>query len=288
MTKSYSPVFEDIDFDSELPLLPIRNMIMFPGAVVPLDVGREKSVAIINKLDHLDDQVIALFSQKDPEVDDPSEDDLYDVGCAVKVVKVLKHTSGNYSVIVQGISRIEVEEVLETDPFMKVKVRRIPEDDNGYDVELEALSIALKDTAKQVVSLLPELPKEAVELIDSIPEPNRLADLIAANIDTPPEDKYKILESIDIKTRMNQVMNLLTRQLEILKMRERINSQIKEEMGKNQREYVLRQQLKAIKEELGEDTDEDSDVENIERRIMETNLSKEASETIGACDWSRA
>jgi len=280
MSKNYSPVFEDIDFDSELPLLPIRNMIMFPGAVVPLDVGRAKSVAIIDKLEHLDNQVIALFSQKDPEVDDPSEDDLYDVGCAVKVVKVLKHTSGNYSVIVQGISRIEIEDVLQSDPFMKVNVRRIPEDNNGYDVELEALAIALKDTAKQVVSLLPELPQEAVELIDSIQEPNRLADLIAANIDTPPEDKYKILESIDIKTRMNQVMNLLTRQLEILKMRERINSQIKEEMGKNQREYVLRQQLKAIKEELGEDTDEDSDVENIERRIMETNLSKEASEVV--------
>ncbi|MHA1288762.1 MAG: LON peptidase substrate-binding domain-containing protein, partial [Candidatus Thorarchaeota archaeon] len=226
MSKNYSPVFEDIDFDSELPLLPIRNMIMFPGAVVPLDVGRAKSVAIIDKLEHLDNQVIALFSQKDPEVDDPSEDDLYDVGCAVKVVKVLKHTSGNYSVIVQGISRIEIEDVLQSDPFMKVNVRRIPEDNNGYDVELEALAIALKDTAKQVVSLLPELPQEAVELIDSIQEPNRLADLIAANIDTPPEDKYKILESIDIKTRMNQVMNLLTRQLEILKMRERINSQI--------------------------------------------------------------
>ena len=239
---------EEVVFGDERPVLPIRNAVLFPGAVAPFDVGREKSVALVEDVDNLPGPVIAIFAQRDPSTDDPAAEDLYPVGCAARVLKALKHSSGNYSLILQGLTRIRLEGVVTMSPYMKAKIRRI-EEPATEDVEAEALAMSLRDIAKQVIQLMPELPREAGSLIDSIQAPGALADLVAANLDAPVEEKSQLIETVDVKERIRKVLRLLTRQLEILKMRERINSQIKEEMGKNQREYVLRQQLKAIKEE---------------------------------------
>jgi ATP-dependent Lon protease len=266
---------EDVVFGDELPVLPIRNAVLFPGAVAPFDVGREKSVALVEDVDNLPGPVIAIFAQRDPSTDDPGAEDLYPVGCAARVLKALKHSSGNYSLILQGLTRIRLEGVLAQSPYLRAKVRRIDEP-TTEDVEAEALAMSLRDIAKQVIQLMPELPREAGSLIDSIQAPGPLADLVAANLDAPVEEKAQLIETIDIKERIRKVLRLLTRQLEILKMRERINSQIKEEMGKNQREYVLRQQLKAIKEELGEDDGDQGDLDGLEERIAKANLPTEA------------
>jgi ATP-dependent Lon protease len=193
------------------------------------------------------------------------------VGVAARVLKALKHSSGNYSLILQGLVRIRMEHVWKRSRTSRPasRARRNPQRD---DVESEALAMSLRDIAKQVIQLMPELPREANSLIDSIQEPGQLADLVAANLDAPVEEKAQLLETIDAKERIRKVLRLLTRQLEILKMRERINSQIKEEMGKNQREYVLRQQLKAIKEELGEEEGDQGDLDVLEERIAKANL----------------
>src|SRR4051794_6921751 len=269
-------VDEDVvQFGDELPVLPIRNAVLFPGAVAPFDVGREKSVALVEDVDNLTSPVIAIFAQKDPSTDDPGADDLHNVGCAARVLKALKHSSGNYSLILQGLTRIKLDDVTQTAPYLKAKIKRL--DEAGLeDDEAEALSMSLRDIAKQVIQLMPELPREAGSLIDSIQAPGALADLVAANLDAPVEEKAQLLETVDVKERIRKVLRLLTRQLEILKMRERINSQIKEEMGKNQREYVLRQQLKAIKEELGEDDGDQGDLDGLEDRIAKANLPTEA------------
>ena len=266
---------EEVHFGDELPVLPIRNAVLFPGAVAPFDVGREKSVALVEDLESLTSPVIAIFAQKDPSTDDPGEGDLYPVGCAARVLKALKHSSGNYSLILQGITRIKLDGVTGNAPYLKAKIKRI-EEDPSEDVEAEALAMSLRDIAKQVIHLMPELPREAASLIDSIQAPGALADLVAANLDAPVEEKAQLIETIEVKERIRKVLRLLTRQLEILKMRERINSQIKEEMGKNQREYVLRQQLKAIKEELGEDDGDQGDLDGLEERIVKANLPTEA------------
>src|SRR5215471_4364721 len=237
---------EAIHFGEELPVLPIRNAVLFPGAVAPFDVGREKSVALVEDVDNLTSPVIAIFAQRDPSTDDPGREDLHRVGCAARVLKALKHSSGNYSLILQGLTRIRLDEMTQTAPYLKAKVGRLQEQ-GASDDEAEALSMSLRDIAKQVIQLMPELPREAGSLIDSIQAPGALADLVAGNLDAPVEEKATLLETIDVKDRIRKVLRLFTRQLEILKMRERINSQIKEEMGKNQREYVLRQQLKAIR-----------------------------------------
>jgi ATP-dependent Lon protease len=266
---------EAVQFGDELPVLPIRNAVLFPGAVAPFDVGREKSVALVEDVDNLPAPVIAIFAQRDPSTDDPGKEDLHNVGCAARVLKALKHSSGNYSLILQGLTRIRLDDVTQTGPYLKAKVARL-EEAGVDDDEAEALSMSLRDIAKQVIQLMPELPREAGSLIDSIQAPGALADLVAANLDAPVEEKAGLLETVEVKERIRKVLRLLTRQLEILKMRERINSQIKEEMGKNQREYVLRQQLKAIKEELGEDDGDQSDLDGLEDRIAKANLPNEA------------
>jgi ATP-dependent Lon protease len=268
---------DEVEFGTELPILPIRNAVLFPGAVAPFDVGREKSVALVEDVDNLDAPVIAIFAQRDPSTDDPGYDDLYPVGCAARVLKALKHSSGNYSLILQGLTRIRLERVIEDAPYLKAKIARIDEPESE-DVEAEALALSLRDIAKQLIQLMPELPREAGSLIDSIQAPGALADLVAANLDAPVEEKAHLIETLDVKERIRKVLRLLTRQLEILKMRERINSQIKEEMGKNQREYVLRQQLKAIKEELGDDEGDQGDLDGLEDRIAKANLPGEADE----------
>src|SRR6476646_3691470 len=268
---------DQVQFGDELPVLPIRNAVLFPGAVAPFDVGREKSVALVEAVHHLQSPVIAIFAQRDPATDDPAADDLHQVGCAARVLKDLKHSSGNYSLILQGLTRIKLEDVTQGAPYLKAKIARL-EEAGVEDVEAEALAMSLRDVAKQVIQLMPELPREAGSLIDSIQAPGALADLVAANLDAPVEEKAQLIETIDVKERIRKVLRLLTRQLEILKMRERINSQIKEEMGKNQREYVLRQQLKAIKEELGEDDGDQGDLDGLEDRIAKANLPTEAEQ----------
>ena len=271
------PSEDDLKFDSDLPVLPIRNAVLFPGAVAPFDVGREKSVALVEAVQNLPSPVIAIFAQRDPSTDDPGEDELYPVGCAARVLKALKHSSGNYSLILQGLTRIRMESISQDTPYLRAKISRV-ESPVIEDVEAEALAMSLRDVAKQVIQLMPELPREAGSLIDTIQAPGALVDLVAANLDAPVEDKAQLIETIDVKQRIRKVLRLLTRQLEILKMRERINSQIKEEMGKNQREYVLRQQLRAIKEELGEDDDDQGDLDGLEEKIAKHDLPSEADQ----------
>jgi ATP-dependent Lon protease len=273
-----TPDENDLKFGDELPVLPIRNAVLFPGAVAPFDVGREKSVALVEDLENLSQPVIAIFAQRDPNIDDPGEGDLYPVGAAARVLKSLKHSTGNYSLILQGLTRIKLAGVTQHGPYLRAKVVRVEESPVIDDVEAEALAMSLREVAKQVIQLMPELPREAQSLIDSIQEPGALADLVAANLDAPVEEKAQLMSTTDVKDRIKQVLKLLTRQLEILKMRERINSQIKEEMGKNQREYVLRQQLKAIKEELGEDEGDQGDLDGLEERITKANLPGESEQ----------
>jgi ATP-dependent Lon protease len=267
----------EIEFGDELPVLPIRNAVLFPAAVAPFDVGREKSVALVEDIENLDQPIIAIVAQRDPSTDDPDQNDLYPVGVAARVLKALKHSSGNYSLILQGLVRIRLKQVVTTEPYIRARVVRLDEP-AAEDVESEALAMSLRDVAKQVIHLMPELPREAGSLIDSIQEHGQLADLVAANLDAPVDEKSELLETLDPKERIRKVLRLLARQLEILKMRERINSQIKEEMGKNQREYVLRQQLRAIKEELGEDEGDQGDLDVLDERLAKAKLPSEADD----------
>src|SRR3954465_4279843 len=248
-------------------ILPLRNSVLFPGSIIPIDVGRKKSVKLVEEAISKERPVIGIVTQRDARTEDPGPGDLYSVGCAARILKVIKLAKDNFSVILQGISRIRVHEGTGVDPFMTAKVQPIP-DAPSADVELDALVMNLKDVAKRVIKLMPELPKEARGLVDSVPEPGQLADLIPSNLDVQVDEKQDVLETFDLKSRLRKVLQFLSRQHEVLKGREKINSQVQEEMGRNQREYVLRQQLKAIKEELGEIDETGGDLDDFREKVL--------------------
>jgi ATP-dependent Lon protease len=273
------PQLEEIkDLPEVVSLLPLRNSVLFPGSIIPIDVGRPKSVKLIEEAIAAERPVIGIVTQKQARTEEPGAEDLHDVGCAVRILKVIKLARDNYSVILQGVMRIKIEQIISDDPFLQARVTELPEQ-NPSPLEAEALVANIKETAKKLISLVPELPREAAALLDSVNEPGQVADLVAANLDIEPSEKQEVLEAFDIGTRLRKVLTLLTRQLEILEIRERINTQVQEEMGHSQREYVLRQQLKAIKGELGEIDDENADVDEFEQKIAEAKMPEEAEKT---------
>jgi ATP-dependent Lon protease len=258
-------------------LLPLRNSVLFPGSIIPIDVGRPKSVKLIEEAIAQERPIIGIVTQKEARVEDPTDVDVHRVGCAARILKVIKLARDNYSVILQGVMRIRIDDITQQEPFLQARVTEL-RDVGGprLDVESEALVLNIKETAKKLISLVPELPREAAALLDSVNDPGQVADLVISNLDIEPSEKQDVLEAIDVLDRLRKVLTLLTRQLEILKVRERINSQVQEEMGHSQREYVLRQQLKAIKGELGEVDDESGDVEEFQKKIAEAKMPEEA------------
>src|SRR5512135_2853998 len=275
MTKAKPGSDAPVEIPDVLPILPLRNSVLFPGAIIPIDVGRRKSVRLVEDAIAKERPVIGILTQKDARTEDPGAGDLYMVGCAARILKVIKLAKDNFSVILQGVTRFESSGFDGSEPFLAARVRAVP-DPTSSDVELDALVMNLKDIAKRVVKLMPELPKEAGALVDSVTEAGHLADLITSHLELEVSEKEDVLETFDLKTRVRKVLQFLSRQLEVLKVRERINTQVQEEMGRNQREYVLRQQLKAIKEELGELDDGGGDLDEFGEKITKAAMPEEA------------
>ncbi len=263
------------DIPAVLPILPLRNSVFFPGGVLPLAVGRAKTIALIKDAVR-DEQVIGVVTQRKAEEEDPGAADLYPVGTVARVVKLLKMGEDNYSLVVQGLARFKVLELVQEAPYLKARIEAVEDTTNTDDVEVEALGINLKKLAREVIELMPELPAAATELVDSITHPGHLADLIAANVDVPIEEKQQVLETVDLKARMKLVLELLNRKREILKLSNKIDSAVKGEMSKTQREYYLRQQLKAIKEELGEIGEEEEELDELQERLKQAGLPPDA------------
>jgi ATP-dependent Lon protease len=262
------------DIPQVLPILPLRNSVFFPGGVLPLAVGRQKTIALIKDAVR-DEQVIGVVTQRRAEEEDPGAADLYTVGTVARIVKLLKMGEDNYSLVVQGLARFRVLDLVQEVPYLKARIDPVEDRTPPDDVEVEALAINLKKLAREVIELMPELPAAATELVESITHPGHLADLIAANVDVPIEEKQQVLETIDLKARMKLVLELLNRKREILKLSNKIDSAVKGEMSKTQREYYLRQQLKAIKEELGELGEEEEELDELAERLKKAGLPPE-------------
>src|SRR4051795_2009424 len=259
------------DIPQVLPILPLRNSVFFPGGVLPLAVGRQKTIALIKDAVR-DDQVIGVVTQRKAEEEDPGAADLHSMGTVARIVKLLKMGEDNYSLVVQGLARFRVNELVQEHPYLKARIEAIEDKTPSDHVEIEALGINLKKLAREVIEMMTELPAAATELVESITQPGHLADLIAANVDVPIEEKQQVLETVDLKERMKLVLELLNRKREILKLSSKIDSQVKGEMSKTQREYYLRQQLKAIKEELGELGEEEEELDELGERIKKLGL----------------
>ena len=263
-----------VEVPDVISILPLRNSVLFPGSIIPIDVGRKKSVKLVEEAISKERPVIGIVTQRDARTEEPGAGDLYTVGCAARILKVIKLAKDNFSVILQGVARIRILEVGGQDPFMTARVQALP-DSPSTDVELDALVMNVKDVAKRVIKLMPELPKEAIALVDSVVEPGQLSDVIISNLDVQVDEKQDVLETFDLKARLRKVLQFLSRQHEVLKVREKINSQVQEEMGRNQREYVLRQQLKAIKEELGEIDETGGDLDDFREKVLAAKMPPE-------------
>ncbi len=256
-----------------LGILPLRNSVFFPALVIPITVGRPASKALIDHASQTQ-ELIGLIAQRDPRTDDPEPEDLYEIGTAARIIRVIK-SGDHYNVIIQGVSRFKLGAVVQKQPYLLANVQPAVTD-KGDPVEVKALARNLKIVAKDVVKHMSELPAEASVMLENMTEPGQLCDVIAANLEMTIAEKQEILETTSLKGRLEKILERLTRQLEILKLSDKIQSQVKGEMEQSQREYYLRQQLKAIREELGDDGNDESELEDLEKKIGEVGLSEEA------------
>jgi ATP-dependent Lon protease len=246
--------------------------VVFPASVVPINVGRPRSVRLVEDLLGQERAVVGIVSQRDSEVDEPAFGDLYEVGTVARVVKVIRLGPSNYSVVLHGLARFKLDGAASLEPYMRGKVTRIHED-LERDAELDALGSSLREGMREVLNMMPNLPRETAGILDNVREPGALADLIASNL-TPEQatvgDKQKILETFDAKARVRQVMGIVNRQLELLRVKKEISTMVADE-GKAQREQILRQQMRSIKEELGEGGEED-EIEELRERLRKAGL----------------
>jgi ATP-dependent Lon protease len=261
-------------------ILPLRNSVLFPMSVVPINVGRPRSVRLVEELLGQESALVGVLTQRNPETVEPVFEDLYDVGTLARVVKVIRLGPSNYSVVLNGLGRFRLLENRGLEPFMRADIERIPEAPQSGP-ELVALGQKLRESTREVLALLPNLPKETASILDNVREPGALADLIASNF---PEEhasihvRQRILEAFEVKPRLDLVLGMVGRQLEVLKVRDEISSQVQNELSRSQRDYVLRQQMRSIREELGENADDD-EIEQLRERISRAELPPDAEKT---------
>jgi ATP-dependent Lon protease len=265
----------------ELPILPLRDTVLFPNSFMPLAVARESSVRLIDDA-IANGKLIAVFTQRDASVEEPGQADLYPVGTATHIHKMFKLPDGSLRLIVQGLQRVTLDEILSTQPYLRGRVTAAVEGTTEADaLEIDALARNIKTNFQQVVSLSPLLSDDLQTLATNISEPGRLADFIASSLSTiSTAVKQDVLETLDIRARMDNLNRILIKELEVLELGSKIQSQVQSEVGKNQRDYFLREQLKAIQKELGEGDDQTKEIEELGEKIeaagMPEGVKKEA------------
>jgi len=266
------------NYASTFPLLPLRGGVVFPGATVPFEVGRPKTVALLERVVAESLPYVVVFTQRAPDTADPGQSDLHEHGTLARVLGVEARRKGTHVVVLEGVARVRLASVDSTTPFLWARVEpvEVPVVD---DDELKALGMSLRDVTREILQLLPDIPEAIVSRVEAIASPPELADFIATYVDASVQEKLELLAAADPKERIGKLLSLLSRRREVLRMRDKINTQVKDELGKTQREYALRQQMKAIQQELGQGEDDASDgLDELEKRVAEAELSPEAAE----------
>lgn len=242
-------------FPTELPLLPLRNTVLFPGVVLPITVGRDKSIKAVNDA-YKADKLVGVVAQKDSDIEDPTVTDLEDIGTIARIVKLIKMPDGGTTVIIQGKRRFKVVTILSEDPYFKAQVELLEEEEPPKDQHFEAYVSNIKDLATQIIQLSPNMPSEAGIILKNIENPSFLIHFISSNLSTELVEKQKLLELNHIQARADLLMQLLQRELQFAELKNKVTTKTKTELDKQQRDYFLQQQLKSIKDELGGDNNE--------------------------------
>ena len=237
---------------AEIPILALRNTVLFPGVVIPITVGRDKSIKAVNDA-YKADKLIGVVAQKDSTVEEPTVSDLEDIGTVAKIAKLIKMPDGGTTIIIQGRKRCKIEEVTTDDPYFKAKIKVLTEEVLKDDADFNAMVGSIKDLAGQIVNLSPNLPSEAAIILKNIENPSFLIHFVSSNLNCDIKDKQRLLEISNIKARAEVLMNLMQTELQYTELKNKVTNKTRAELDKQQREYFLQQQMKAIKDELGGD-----------------------------------
>jgi ATP-dependent Lon protease len=264
------------DIPAHLPLLPLRNTVLYPGVVAPIIIGRDKSTQLVREASQ-EDKLIGVVAQKDAQQEDPQPEDLYQMGTIARVIKMLRMPDGNLTVVIQGKQRFRIQEIISSTPYLIAQVETVPEPPYEMDQELDAMVNSMKEMAQQIISESPNLPSEAGSAINDIQSPRFLVHFISSNLNANAEGKQKILETLDLKKRMELAMSYLQQELQMLDVSNQIQDKVKSDIDKQQRDYFLQQQMRAIQEELGQDHP-DKDVEELQKRAEEKKWPQHARE----------
>ncbi|HRF22785.1 MAG TPA: LON peptidase substrate-binding domain-containing protein, partial [Chitinophagaceae bacterium] len=239
----------------EIAILPLRNTVLFPGVVLPITVGRDKSVKAVTDA-YRGDKLIGVVAQKDSNIEDPIISDLENIGTIAKIVKLIKMPDGGTTIIIQGKSRFVIESVFEEDPYFKAKIKKLEEEESPTDEDFNAYVANIKDLAADIVQLSPNIPSEASIILRNIENPSFLIHFVSSNLNTDIRDKQKLLELNKIRDRADMLMKLLQKELQFAELKNKVTTKTRAELDKQQREYFLQQQMKSIKEELGGDSNQ--------------------------------
>jgi ATP-dependent Lon protease len=253
------PLSEDTDGNAdeqeipdEIALLPLRNTVLFPGVVIPITVGRDKSILAVADA-YKTDKLIGVVAQKDSEIQEPAVTDLEDIGTVARIIKLIKMPDGGNTIIIQGRRRFKIEQIVSEEPYFRAKIAKMEDEVTPNDKDFEAMVGSIKDLAGQIVDMSPNLPSEAGIILKNIENPSFLIHFVSSNLNSDIKEKQKLLEINDLKARAEVLMNLLQTELQYTELKNKVTNKTRAELDKQQRDYFLQQQLKAIKEELGGD-----------------------------------
>jgi ATP-dependent Lon protease len=263
-----------IGVPQSLPILPLRGLVIFPSAIAPLLISRGPSLRLVE--DTLaGNRLLGLVSQKNPEEENPAPEGLYLRGTAGRILKTLKYPDGSFRILVQGLARIEIQHIEQREPYYRATVTQL-QDILGDPTNLDAIRAHVVTKFAKFVSMTPHLPDELQVVVTNIKDPGKLTDLIASNLNVSVEEKQDLLNALDVKERLQKLSTILNREIELLELGHKIQSQVQSELNKNQKEFYLRQQLRAIQKELGEGDVRSTEIEELRKRIDEAKMPAEA------------
>ena len=265
MSEEEEKKLTESEIPDSLPILPLKNTVLFPGVVVPITVGRDRSLALVKEA-YENDKTIGVVAQKDESVEDPDPQDLYNLGTVAQILKLIKMPDGSKSIVIQGKSTFEIEQFTQTDPFFKADVKPVKQNMDLTGIERDASMRSVKETASKIVNLSPNIPSEASIAINNISSPTFLLNFISSNLQVSLAEKQELLEIINFSDRLDNVMEHLNKELQVLNLSEEIRSKVKTDIDDQQRDFYLRQQMKANQEALGEDS-EQQDVAKLRERL---------------------
>lgn len=263
--------------ERELPLLPLRGILVFPYMVIHLDVGRERSMAAIDEA-MLGDRIILLASQKETEIDSPNSEDIHSIGTLAEIKQLLKLPGGTMRVLVEGMNRGKILEFLGEEPYFKVRIEEVEETVKEITPDLDALTRGVIHQFEEYAKLSKKVPQETLGTVLGVGDPGRLADIVASHLNLKIGDKQSILEALEVSVRLERVTELIMREIEIMELERRIGQRVRKQMEKAQKEYYLREQMKAIQKELGDKDEKQAEVEEYRLKVTQAKLPAEVEE----------